>query len=192
VYAMQYDIGLPADYDMAIIRERVASKGHLLDGLGGLSVKAYLLRERGDYSSSNAYAPFYLWQDTTAMLKFLCGGGGFSGIVQSFGRPCVRTWLGAGFKFGSDEEPAAKWATRMTGASRPGEDPSVLAEELNGWLDCTLQTSGAQSALVGVDPATWETVKFALWAERPQLAPDTVVYEVLHVSRPPQTGSGEV
>ena len=31
MYAMQYEIPLPADYDMAIIRRRVASKGHLTD-----------------------------------------------------------------------------------------------------------------------------------------------------------------
>ena len=29
--AMQYTIALPADYDMAIIRRRIAAKGHLLD-----------------------------------------------------------------------------------------------------------------------------------------------------------------
>jgi hypothetical protein len=35
---MQYSIPLPADYDIAIIKERVATRGHALDaypGLGG-------------------------------------------------------------------------------------------------------------------------------------------------------------
>jgi Domain of unknown function (DUF4865) len=31
MYAMQYEISLPADYDMSIIRHRVASKGSALD-----------------------------------------------------------------------------------------------------------------------------------------------------------------
>ena len=30
MYAMQYEITLPADYDMGIIRHRVATKGDLL------------------------------------------------------------------------------------------------------------------------------------------------------------------
>ncbi|WP_290870364.1 DUF4865 family protein, partial [Hamadaea sp.] len=33
---MQYAIRLPADYDMGIIRDRVARKGHLLDRWEGL------------------------------------------------------------------------------------------------------------------------------------------------------------
>ena len=30
MYAMQYAINLPADYDMQIIRDRVAATGHLI------------------------------------------------------------------------------------------------------------------------------------------------------------------
>jgi hypothetical protein len=44
--AMQYQINLPADYDMGIIRTRVARTGHLLDHYPGLGVKAFLIRER--------------------------------------------------------------------------------------------------------------------------------------------------
>ena len=46
--AMQYGIGLPADYDMGIIRRRTADKGHLLDDFDGLVFKAYLHASRGD------------------------------------------------------------------------------------------------------------------------------------------------
>ena len=35
MHAMQYEITLPADYDMEIIRKRVATKGHLLDDFPG-------------------------------------------------------------------------------------------------------------------------------------------------------------
>lgn len=61
MYAMQYDIALPAGYDMTIIRERVATRGHALDDRAGLGLKAYLIRERGVAGSPvNQYAPFYL------------------------------------------------------------------------------------------------------------------------------------
>ncbi len=58
---MQYPIGLPADYDMNVIRERVRTRGSALDDRAGLNLKAYCVRERAvDGSSVNAYAPFYL------------------------------------------------------------------------------------------------------------------------------------
>lgn len=57
MHAMQYEIGLPADDDKGIVRDRVARAGHLLDDWEGLGVKAYLMRERGrDGSPVNQYA----------------------------------------------------------------------------------------------------------------------------------------
>lgn len=41
MYAKQYEITLPADYDMHVIRDRVARGGHLLDERAGLGLKAY-------------------------------------------------------------------------------------------------------------------------------------------------------
>ncbi|MFC5828113.1 DUF4865 family protein [Nonomuraea insulae] len=40
MYAKQYEITLPADYDMRIIRKRVADGGHVLDDRAGLGLKA--------------------------------------------------------------------------------------------------------------------------------------------------------
>ncbi|MEV7966178.1 DUF4865 family protein [Sphaerisporangium sp. NPDC088356] len=58
---MQYEITLPADYDMAIIRHRVATKGTALDGFRGLGLKAYAIRQRGFGGSPvNQYVPSYL------------------------------------------------------------------------------------------------------------------------------------
>ena len=68
MHAMQYEITLPADYDMTVVRDRVARVGHLLDAWDGLGFKAYLMRERGvDGSPVNQYAPFYLWNTTEGM-----------------------------------------------------------------------------------------------------------------------------
>ncbi|KQC37769.1 DUF4865 family protein [Frankia sp. ACN1ag] len=90
MYAMQYTITLPADYEMAIIRRRVADTGHALDDRAGLALKAYAIRERGVAGAAvNQYAPFYLWHDAGAMGRFLVGGGGFERIIGSFGRPAV-------------------------------------------------------------------------------------------------------
>src|SRR5262245_32493671 len=102
MYAKQYPIVLPADYDMGILRERVASAKHLLDSRDGLGLKAYLIRQRGkDGSPVNEYAPFYLWNDVSAMAHFLVGGGGFERIVRSFGQASVQDWAGVAAFAGS-------------------------------------------------------------------------------------------
>lgn len=73
MYAMQYQISLPADYDMQIIRDRVTQTGHLMDGYPGLEFKAYLIQEKNKGAPRNAYAPFYLWRDIDGMRQFCWG-----------------------------------------------------------------------------------------------------------------------
>lgn len=59
--AMQYAIALPADYDLGVIRQRVATRGAAMDAFPGLGLKAYGIRERGVRGARvNEYAPFYL------------------------------------------------------------------------------------------------------------------------------------
>src|ERR1051326_9142759 len=94
MYAMQYEISVPADYDMGILRERVAQASHVLDDREGLGLKAYLIRELADGSPVNQYAPFYLWHDTAAMSRFLFAGAGFERIIRSFGRVSTQHWTG--------------------------------------------------------------------------------------------------
>jgi hypothetical protein len=90
MYAMQYEVTLPSDYDMDIIRTRVATRGHVFDTRAGLGLKAFVIRTRGvEGSQVNQYAPFYLWDDIGAMANFLVGGGGFEKIIADFGRPTV-------------------------------------------------------------------------------------------------------
>lgn len=62
--AMQYKITLPNDYDMQIIRNRVAENGMKTDGFEGLALKAYLII---DQKERKEYAPFYLWEHTEGM-----------------------------------------------------------------------------------------------------------------------------
>ncbi|CAI0691623.1 Uncharacterised protein [Serratia marcescens] len=50
--AMQYRFTLPADYDMAIVRRRIADFGHRLDACPQLIVKAYLYAQRSEGSAT--------------------------------------------------------------------------------------------------------------------------------------------
>lgn len=93
MYARQYEITLPADHGMGIIRRRVAERDAMFDDRAGLAWKAYLIRERGQPGATvSQYAPFHLWRDTAAPARFLFGGGGIQGVVRDFGRPTVRHW----------------------------------------------------------------------------------------------------
>ncbi|HET6855655.1 MAG TPA: DUF4865 family protein [Streptomyces sp.] len=180
MHAMQYEITLPADYDMDVVRERVATRGHLLDDFPGLGLKAYLMRERGAHSPVNQYAPFYLWAAGDAMASFLLGPG-FQGVVDDFGRPEVRHWSGLlyaeGPASGSRPRTAVRRRQRIpeaTPLTAVGEEAMKETRRLAG-LDAVVCAS------LALDPRSWEFVYLTLWDH---VAPDAPgeLFEVLHVS----------
>ena len=180
--AMHYAITLPADYDMGVVRRRIATRGPLLDNLPGLGLKAYLVRENGrDGSSVNQYATFYLWASTEGMAGFLWGGRGFGGIVTSFGRPAVRHWVGAGCFVGHGGIADVTHATIR-------EDPIVADADPEDAVQAALEearspATGNRLLAIAVDPRDWRIVRFGLWANSPAEAEGTC-YEVCHISRP--------
>ncbi|MEU4079475.1 DUF4865 domain-containing protein [Streptomyces venezuelae] len=181
--AMQYEITLPADYDMGIIRQRVVTKGHLLDAFPGLGLKAYLVRERADGSPVNQYAPFYLWATPAGMNSFLWGPG-FQGIVNDFGRPVVQHWTGLSYEEGPAATAAPGTATRqripLGGAVPPGE---AVADAVAGHARAARRDGVVASALA-VDPRHWELLAFTLWADTQAPADEGERFSVLHLSAP--------
>ncbi|HEX6351826.1 DUF4865 family protein [Actinophytocola sp.] len=170
--ASQYEITLPADYDMGIIRDRVANLGHLLDDRKGLALKAYLVRE---HDPVNQYAPFYLWHDTGAMAQFLVGGGGFQNIVRDFGRPVVRQWTGLAAVAGKARDTTPTTASRQL---TPPDDVEAAIKDLN-----TLRhNKNVHTAALALDPHHWELVRFVLWRDAPE--EDGTHYKVHHLSTP--------
>ncbi|MGK9172804.1 DUF4865 family protein [Yokenella regensburgei] len=90
---MQYRFTLPADYDMAVIEQRIAASGAKLDGFPGLLFKAFLFSRREEpHISENRYAPLYLWQNAQAMARFLQSAG-FKKLTDDFGWPAIDSWL---------------------------------------------------------------------------------------------------
>ena len=183
MYAMQYALTLPADYDMEIIRKRVRDRGHGTDGFPGLDFKAYLIRERGaDESPINQYAPFYVWRDTAGMNRFLWGGAGFANIVTDFGRPPVRHWTGVDHLPGPNQAMPPVAATRHTEPIAALADPTAPVNAARERLRERAEQPGVYSTALAVDPERWELVHFTLWTENPGTAAGTR-YEVLHLSR---------
>ncbi|CAM5306834.1 DUF4865 family protein [Streptomyces xanthochromogenes] len=182
MHVMQYEITLPADYDMKIVRERVATRGHLLDTFPGLGLKAYLMRERGAGSPVNSYAPFYLWATPEGMNSFLWGPG-FQGVVDDFGRPRVRHWVGLAHTEGPASAATPTTATVRRTLVPHGVEPArfvadAAAEEA---------APGVVASAAGIDPSRWELVRFTLW-EGPAPADGGDRYEVLHLSAPGRAG----
>ncbi|WP_371617081.1 DUF4865 family protein [Streptomyces sp. NBC_00454] len=190
MYASQYEITLPADYDMGIIRKRVADFGHGLDDRAGLGLKAYLVRERGAGGSPvNQYAPFYLWNDPGAMGRFLLGGGGFQGVVRDFGRPAVHHWTGLAAFAGPARATAPRAASRRLTAIPADADLTALAERETEELERLARRPGVHTAALAADPRSWQLLRFVLWEAAPEGDGDadwdaTERYEVLHLSAP--------
>ncbi|MFF5477769.1 DUF4865 family protein [Streptomyces sp. NPDC012935] len=181
MHAMQYRLPLPADYDMEIIRRRVAGKGHLLDDWQGLGCKAYLIRERGVRGSAvNEYAPFYLWHTVAGMNAFLWGGP-FQGIADDFGRPSVRQWtvLAHEGAAGPRVRVAVLWRQRVP----DGVQLTHLAADAGRETERVGGEDGAVLVAAAVDTSRWELIQFSLWENEPANA-DGDVYEVLHMSAP--------
>lgn len=184
MHAMNYRITLPADYDMKIIRHRVATRGHLLDDFPGLGQKAYLMRERGvDGSPVNQYAPFYLWNTPEGMNSFLWGPG-FQNVVNDFGRPVVEHWTGLGFVRGPSFPSAPRAAGRRSQQIAPGEDPAAAVSRALEELAETATRPGLHSAALLIDPRHWELLRFTLWQDVAPGAPGEERHEVLHLSKP--------
>lgn len=185
--AMQYRFVLPADYDMAIIRRRIASKGHLLDGFPDLVFKAYLYAERGADAlpgRDNLYAPFYLWQGSAGMNAFL-GGSGFAALVQAFGRPSVRCWSVWQASL-SEGLAQACWASRETVPIAPHAALDALRESEREQAQDAVDRDGALAAVSAFEPTCWSLLRFRLWREPPpDLTGDTrQLYAVGHLSLP--------
>ncbi|AZM93793.1 DUF4865 family protein [Streptomyces sp. W1SF4] len=183
MHAMQYEMTLPADYDMGVIRARVLRLGHALDDWDGLGFKTYLMRERGVHGSPvNQYAPFYLWNTMEGMNTFLWGGA-FQGPVDDFGRPDVRQWTGLAYEEGAAAGSPAVAAVRRRERVPEGVTLSAFMEDAVRETERLASREGAVLAAAAVDSHRWELVRFSLWDHPAPEAPGDV-FEVLHVSAP--------
>ncbi|MEU1038613.1 DUF4865 family protein [Streptomyces sp. NPDC005551] len=186
MHAMQYELTLPADYDMSVVRDRVARLGHRLDDWDGLGFKTYLIRERGVHGSPvNQYAPFYLWNTVEGMNAFLWTGP-FQGIVDDFGRPVVQQWTGLAYEEGGAAGSPGAVAVRRRRSLPEGMPLSEAAREAAREAGRLAALDGAVCAATAVDTRNWEVVHFSVWAHD---APGTAgeVFEVLHMSQPGRT-----
>jgi hypothetical protein len=185
--AKQYSFTLPADYDMTIVRRRVAERGGVFDSVPHLAFKAFLIAQRGVYGSNeNAYAPFYVWRSEQGLLDFLLGPM-FRGVSNDFGWPAVRTWTPLALHTGAHVREAT-YASRTTVPIAPYADLADLRDYEQRLHADTVELTQLVARVVAIDPTSWTLVRFVLWreatADTAPVASDTQWYEVLHVSAP--------
>lgn len=184
--AMQYSFTLPADYDMAIIRRRIAEKGHLLDDFPGLVFKAYMYADRNDAqlpTRENLYAPLYLWRDSRSMNAFL-GGPGFAAVTQAFGWPSVRIWSVW------QAEVAANLATAQSAscewAGIPAHTALAALRQTEGEIAQGDAAAGVLATVSAFDPTGWTRLRFRLQSHplAETIGDSRQLYRVGHVSQP--------
>jgi Domain of unknown function (DUF4865) len=160
MHLMQYEIEIPAGYD---IRQRIQTRGGFTDDYPDLGLKAYCITD-------THYSPFYFWRQPRGMNKFLFQDGGFQHIVNDFGRPPVRHWMGQDFRRGP--AATARAATRRTSPYPPADDRM------------TSERPGVFASATGIDPCGWQFVEFTLWENEPPADAEGVRYEIGHLSIP--------
>jgi hypothetical protein len=184
----QYVVALPADYDMSIIRRRIAEKSAAFDTLPGLGAKVFLLRERGVCGAqANQYAPVYLWPSIEPMWGFVATNL-FKGILDSFGWTPIRSWPALAFARKHDDAGfhAVRSVSRETVQIAPESDLAALRrDEIEHAKQAVSNHADLIARAVGVNMEDWSLVRFDYWrCEQRDLPADAWSYEVVHVSAP--------
>jgi len=183
VQAMQYGFTFPADYDMGIIKNRIKTKGGVLDGYPDLGLKAWMIRERGvDGSPVNQYTCCYLWQDLAGMNRFLWSDP-FRNLSRDFGRPDVHQWTGLGFVTGPALATGAapRAAIRQLTVLPADADAGEAVERELAALEACATTAGVHSSVLAVDTRRWEIMRLTLCDDdAPDLAGTR--FQVVHLT----------
>lgn len=178
--AMQYSIPLPENLDASHVRERVNKRRGLFDGHKGLVHKSFVYCPK-----DHIYAPFYLWKDVTEAERFLMDDL-YQGVIESFGRHRVRSWLVMGAVFGDKSTNPAFARREMDSVSPNASLKAVGNSEKAFQQEILSQHKSLYMHITALDADRWEIMRFSLWQDRatcPESKSDCVqTYDVLHVS----------
>jgi hypothetical protein len=182
--AMNYQIKLPADYDMEIIKNRVRNNGYKTDGFQDLFLKAYLIAEKGQYRNiQNEYSPFYVWNKTDGMNSFLLDGP-FNSILDSFGWTQVNTWNVLHQHISVQDKN--QYAVIFYKKKEPKTDFSKFCKtEKQLFLD-TVGIPNTTAYIIAYNPTEWKTCHFLMSTDVEQAkenANNSLVYELYHLSQ---------
>ncbi len=175
---MQYRINLPSDYDMQIIRRRVAENGSKTDGFQDLFFKCYLIQERAVDSFENVYSPLYIWNDTKGMNKFLFEGF-YDNILRSFGWHNIKIGIPLVIDL-KDNFMDSKFVLR----ERRDIIPELSLSDFSESIPTPPQGDKKYSGRVCLyNPDNWEYSQFYFYTQRPEGLCKSDTYQILHISQ---------
>ena len=181
--AMQYNISLPSDYDMEIIRQRTRNNGSKTDGFPDLKMKAYLIAEKCKYNNyENQYSPFYLWEKEEGMNTFLLGGY-FNNILNSFGWTQVRNWIVLHEHIKKSLEQ--QYVSIQTMPIQPFTDFSTMCNSEKENYCKWITDASTTSYITAYSPFTWEMCRFHMTTDLEilkQTAKNSLIFDVHHIS----------
>ena len=182
--AMQMSIRLGADRDRATVHGHVSSCAERLAHGPGL-IHASCLYDEETYR----YEPFYIWKDNGALRSFLFGDS-FTEVVESCGRPRVRTWSVLEFdRTASAGSPT--FAVREIDAIATGESLCRVARREREHHRHILQSPGLIAHGIMFDPDRWEVVRLGLWRDAGCVEPgDADCIDTYHVTEFLRPASG--
>lgn len=167
---MQYKITLPNDYDMDIIRTRVANNGSKTDGFKQLFLKAYLIT---DYSNKKQYAPLYLWKNSNGMNTFIFEGF-YDNIINSFGFQNINI----GISYLANVEKNIHESTYLLEIENnfSSKDKITLPS-------LTYPTESCLGKVIIYNPDKWKYTEFYFYKKLPKTKRESEsIYEILHMS----------
>lgn len=180
--AMQYSIPLPHTMDAAQIRARVEKRKPLFDNHKGLVHKSFVYSEK-----DHVYAPFYVWKDIEQAQHFLLDEL-YQGVIESFGRHRVRSWLVIGYGMGN-KKCVPTHALREIDSIAPERLSLFSMREKEHQNEMLATHKNLCMHVTALDADRWELMRFSLWGCP---LPDSGFepksdclqhYDVLHVSQ---------
>lgn len=179
--AMQYSIPLPPNLGPDYVKERVSQRRVLFDGHKGLLHKSFVYCPK-----EHIYAPFYLWKDLGEAQHFLLDDL-YQGVIESFGRHRVRSWLVVSAEFGN-QNTAPTFAQRELDAVPENVSlKQFSAQEKAAQADYMRDHQDLYLRVIALDADRWEVMRFSLWTDKhasPKSQSDCLqTYDVLHVSQ---------
>jgi hypothetical protein len=173
---------LPADYDLALIRERARQRGPLWDDIPELCFKAFLLRERGRFGAiASSYSSLYLWRQDQGFRDFLVSGR-YKTVTDSFGRADIHTGVALDARRGSGR--LARFACKEELRIAPDVDLTAdIAAEIERNREIAEQP-GLVAAVVSIDAQNWTFTRILLSEHEPDGQKAGIAYQILHLARP--------
>lgn len=170
--AMQYKITLPNDYDMSLIRARVAANGAKTDYFNGLLFKAYLISEKIQGAISNSYAPLY----AEGMNQFIFDGF-YDQIIHDFGWQTIQIGVPLTIALQDNFTDASYLSEQIL----PINEQLSLTDVSKKILHSQLIPKNSLGYLIIYNPDKWQAVVWGFHAKKP-IHSDAALYEILHIS----------